>query len=53
MVWKRQSSVWIWVIAPVIVAVVLFALFALRGNQATAGGPVSDLRSAPALTTMV
>jgi hypothetical protein len=38
---KRPTSVWVWVIAAIIVAVVLFALFAMRGDPS--GSPVSDL----------
>jgi hypothetical protein len=37
---KRPTSIWVWVIAAIIVALVLFALFAMRGNPS--GSPVSD-----------
>jgi hypothetical protein len=46
---KRRTSVWVWVIAAIILAVVLFALVAMQGDPATAGSPVSDLMG-PALT---
>jgi uncharacterized integral membrane protein len=45
---KKRSNVWLWVIAVVILAIVLFALFGMR-NAPTGGTPVSHLRS-PALT---
>ena len=37
---KRHTSVWVWVIAAVIVAVVLFLLFAMGGDETR---PVSGL----------
>jgi hypothetical protein len=46
---KRPTSVWIWVIALVILAIVVFAFFALRGGSPTVGSPVSDLIG-PSLT---
>jgi hypothetical protein len=46
---KRPTSVWIWVIALVILAIVVFAFFGLRGGPETLGSPVSELIG-PALT---
>jgi hypothetical protein len=46
---KRPTSVWVWVIALIIVAIVVFAFFALRGGPETLGSPVSELIN-PALT---
>ena len=46
---KKRSNVWLWVIALVILAVVLFALFGMGDGPATGGTPVSRLLS-PALT---
>ena len=37
---KRHTSVWIWVIAAILVAVVLFFLFSMGGDQTR---PVSGL----------
>jgi hypothetical protein len=45
---KRSPSIWLWVIALVILAIVLFAFFGMRGGAA-AGNPVSQLID-PALT---
>jgi hypothetical protein len=45
---KKRSNVWLWVIALVILAVVLFALFGMGDGRSTGGTPVSDLTS-PAL----
>ena len=46
---KKRSNVWLWVIALVILAVVLFALFGMGDGPVTGGTPVSHLLS-PALT---
>jgi hypothetical protein len=47
---KKRSNVWLWIVALAILAVVLFALFAMGDNSPTTGAtPVSDLTS-PALT---
>ena len=46
---KKRSNLWLWVIALVILAVVLFTLFAMRDGSPTAGTPVSHLAS-PAVT---
>jgi hypothetical protein len=47
---KKRSNVWLWVVALAILAVVLFALFAMGDSSPTAGTtPVSELRS-PAVT---
>jgi hypothetical protein len=46
---KKRSNVWLWVIALVILAVVLFALFGMGDGPPTGGTPVSHLLS-PALT---
>jgi hypothetical protein len=47
---KKRSNVWLWIVALAILAVVLFALFAMGDNSPTTGTtPVSDLTS-PALT---
>jgi hypothetical protein len=45
---KKRSNVWLWVIALVILAIVLFALFGMRDAPSTGGTPVSQLTS-PAL----
>jgi hypothetical protein len=45
---KKRSNVWLWVIALVVLAVVLFALFGMGDGRSTGGIPVSDLTS-PAL----
>ena len=47
---KKRSNVWFWVIALIILAVVLFALFAMQNGASTGGTPVSDLRY-PVVTT--
>jgi hypothetical protein len=39
---KRSTNVWLWVIVLIILAIVVFAFFALRGG-AIVGSPVSDL----------
>lgn len=44
---KKRSNVWLWVIALVVLAVVLFA-FGMGDGRSTGGTPVSDLTS-PAL----
>jgi hypothetical protein len=46
---KKRSNVWLWVIALVILAIVLFALFGMGDGPSTGGTPVSYL-SSPALT---
>jgi hypothetical protein len=47
---KKRSNVWLWIVALAILAVVLFALFAMGDNSPTTGTtPVSKLTS-PALT---
>jgi hypothetical protein len=46
---KRPTTAWIWVIALVILAIVAFAFFALRGGPATLDSPVSKLLG-PTLT---
>jgi hypothetical protein len=45
---KRSTSVWLWVIVLAILAIVVFAFFAISGG-ATVGSPVSDLIG-PSLT---
>lgn len=40
---RKRTSVWISVIALVVLAIVVFAFFALRGGRATLDGAVSEL----------
>ena len=47
---KRPTNIWLWVIALVIVAIVLFAFFGMRGGPAV-GNPVAQLMH-PSLTLL-
>ena len=42
---QKRSTMWLWIIVAIIVAVVLFALVAMRAGSTTATSPVSDLTS--------
>jgi hypothetical protein len=40
---KRSTSLWVWVIAAIILAVVLYAVFAMRADGTPTGSPASEL----------
>ena len=40
---KRSTSVWVWVIAAIILAVVLFAVFAMRADATSARSSASEV----------
>jgi heme/copper-type cytochrome/quinol oxidase subunit 2 len=40
---KRPVSVWVWIIAAIILAVVLFALFAMRADPTPARSSASEV----------
>ena len=40
---KRSTSPWVWVIAVIILAVVLFVVYAMRADRTPASSPTSEL----------